>query len=82
MARRKRKSKIGLDPLCALGTLAANKSFTSRDYHEYVHYYRDIPNPPSVKALVNRGVLLRVSRGKYYPTAKGWKVIDRACRRR
>lgn len=86
MARRKRKTKIGLDPLCALGTLAHNRSFSPSDYRSYLSPFNRPSaggkRPPPIKILVKRGVVLRVSRGKYYPTEKGWKVIERACRRR
>ena len=34
----------------------------------------------ALSPLQRRGIIKRVSAGKYYPTAKGWDVIERSCR--
>lgn len=75
MARR--SVAVSSRSLCKLGTLAHNKSFTVRDFVDYTGSSR-----AQVDAMVRRGVLRRVDRGRLYPTPKGWNVIERACRMR
>lgn len=72
MAKRRR---ISARLICKLGTLAHNRAFTSSDLSSYTG-----AAPGTMKSLVRRGIVQKVSgRGAYYPTPKGWKVIDRAC---
>jgi hypothetical protein len=71
MARRR---KISARVICKLGTLAHNRAFTPSDLSSYAGAATG-----TVQSLVRRGIVTRVSSGRYYPTWKGWKVIDRAC---
>jgi hypothetical protein len=67
--------KLSLGTVCKLGTIAHNTDFSPRDFAEYT-------GAPSytLAALVKRGIVKRTSPGRYYPTAKGWNVIERSCR--
>lgn len=62
--------------LCKLGTLAHNKDFTARDVSEYV----GVDGSAAVRKMRKHGLLRKTSRGKYYPTPKGWRAVERACR--
>jgi hypothetical protein len=76
-----RKRRVDLSALCMIGTLAHNRSFTAKDYAEYLRFAdRGGRHPPPISTLVTRGVIKRVGRGQFYPTPQGWKVIERSCR--
>ena len=70
------RRRVRIDPVCKLGTLAHNRQFSYRDFHEYTG-----AGIGTLDALKRRGIVKRVA-GGYYPTAKGWNVIERACRMR
>lgn len=73
----KRKNPIAVKTVCELGTLAYNRAFSERDFREYTGQ-----PPAKLRALVARGVIRKVGRGSYYPTPRGWNVIERACKLR
>jgi Mn-dependent DtxR family transcriptional regulator len=64
--------------LCKIGTLAHNKDFTARDISEYV----GVDGSAAVRKMKKHGLLKSVSRGRYYPTPKGWRTVEGACRLR
>lgn len=69
--------------LCALGTLAHNRSFTREDVRSYVYVEGIGPSIVSraLDNFVKKGWLTRVEpRGHLYPTKKGWRAIQIACR--
>lgn len=70
-----RKIKLSLRTVCKLGTIAHNKDFSPNDFTSYT-------GAPShhLAVLMRRGIVKRVGPGRYYPTAKGWNVIERSCR--
>lgn len=72
MARR--RSRISIMPLCKIGTLAHNRDFTPSEYEQYTG-----APATQVQSLFRRGVLRRTGRGRYYPTARGWNIVERAC---
>ena len=67
--------KISLRTVCKIGTIAYNKDFSPRDFAEYTGVPSHVLN-----VLLRRGIVKRVSPGRYYPTAKGWNAIERSCR--
>lgn len=69
-----KRRAISARTICKLATLAHNRAFTPSDLTSYVGVASG-----TVQSLVRRGIVKSVGRGSYYPTAKGWKVIDRAC---
>ncbi len=64
--------------LCKLGTLAHNRPFTPRDVTEYT----GVDGSAAVKKLRRLQYVTRTDRGRYFPTAKGWDAIERACMRK
>jgi hypothetical protein len=63
--------------LCKLGTLAHNRTFSALDVSEYV----GVDGAAAVKKLTRLHLVKKVGARFYYPTAKGWDAIERACRR-
>jgi hypothetical protein len=73
--------------LCKLGTLAHNRGekkgapgghagvFSPVDFAQYTGVHAS-----QFATLKRRGIIKRVAGGGYYPTKKGWAVIERACR--
>lgn len=61
--------------VCKLGTLAHNRAFYLGEFNEYTGAGRT-----TLQKLVKRGILEKVERHRYYPTAKGWKVIEKSCK--
>lgn len=67
--------------ICKLGTLAHNRGFSLRDYREYTGGSRS-----DLLAMIRRGLLTSTSPAnskkvaEYYPTSKGWDVIEKSCR--
>lgn len=63
--------------ICAIGTLAHNRSFSIRDLTEYT----GVDASALVRRMTRAGQLSRVSRGQYFPTSAGWNLIEVACAR-
>jgi hypothetical protein len=70
MARRK---AISAKLVCKVATLAHNRAFTPSEFSQYTG------TSGVVQSLTRRGILRKVPGGRYYPTPRGWKAIDRAC---
>ena len=70
-----REIKVSLQTVCKLGTIAHNTDFSPRDFAEYTGSPTYVLN-----VLMRRGIVKRVSPGRYYPTPKGWNAIERSCR--
>jgi len=70
-----RNFKLNLNTVCKLGTIAHNRDFSANDFTAYT-------GAPSshLSVLMRRGIVKRVRAGRYYPTARGWDVIERSCR--
>ncbi len=67
-----------------LGTLAHNRGFTRQDYREYLRWDSEFRGTADLafKQLLRAKLIRRTEkRGEYYPTAKGWDLIDKAHRR-
>jgi hypothetical protein len=70
--------------LCALGTLAHNRPFSSSDVAQYV-YVEGIGRSVVTAAMVSfkkKGWIDKVEqpRNHWYPTRRGWRAIELACR--
>lgn len=78
MSRTRFKPSVGV--ICKIGTLAHNRSFTAAELRQYSGH--DWGGPKLISWLRKHGHIKTVERGKLYPTAKGWKMIERACTRR
>lgn len=81
----KRRFKPSVRAICSLGTLAHNRSFTARELREYSYSHpgsKGIRLHETMRWLQKHGHIRHAERGtgKWYPTAKGWKMIDAACR--
>lgn len=75
MAKGTKHAGMTTKVICKLGTIAHNRDFSSADFSEYAE------QPLStLRALQRRGIVKKVGGDKYYPTPRGWKAIDRACR--
>lgn len=72
----KRRTRVRLVNLCKIGTIAHNRPFSRRDFVEYAG------TGAQLNALLRRGVIKRVGRGEFYPTSKGWDIVERACKMR
>jgi hypothetical protein len=72
---KKRKSRVPLAAICKIGTLAHNRDFSPSEYRQYTGR-----SSGDVAALVQRGLLRKTGRGRYYPTGRGWGVLERSCR--
>lgn len=66
--------KVSLRTVCKLGTIAHNKDFSRNDFTEYTR-----ASSTQLAALMKRGIVKHVRAGRFYPTARGWNVIERAC---
>jgi len=78
MARKRYKPSVGA--ICKIGTLAHNRQFTAAELREYSG--RSYGGPQLISWLRKHGHIETVGRGKLYPTAKGWKMIESACTKR
>ena len=80
----RRKTPVRLRAVCIIGTLAHNRDFSAQDFREYAsiaHPHDRVSNPDrALRSLIKRGVIERSGRGRYYPTSKGWSIIERSCR--
>lgn len=74
MARRN-KVRISDRDLCRVGTVAHNQDFTVRDLSDYLR--KDAA--PMVRRMRKEGMLEQTSRGRYFPTKRGWRNIENAC---
>lgn len=81
MAIKKKRYKPSLQSLCEIGTIAHNRPFNARDMREYSHSDDDAQEVPMrIKWLIKHKLIQPVDKGRtYFPTAKGWKMIERAC---
>lgn len=89
MARKKRY-KPPLQALCKLGTIAHNRPFTTRDLREYtgegVQLVRWLKRNKLVRPIASdrdpaTGAAAKRQRTyPLYPTAKGWNMIEKACK--
>lgn len=80
MATRGRMKGISNRVLCKLGTLSHNRQFSSRDFVDYTG-----EAPTQLRVLMKRGIVEQSREGlyavrSYYPTRRGWDIIERACR--
>lgn len=77
--------KPSVPAICVLGTLAHNRAFTTREIVEYTRW--DRPGIARTAAQTMRWMrrlkLVRPGdrKGTWYPTGKGWNMIEKACRR-
>jgi predicted transcriptional regulator len=71
----KKKVRISDYDLCRVGTVAHNRDFSARDLSEYLG--KD--TGPMLRRMLREGIVSSVSRGRYYPTKKGWRNIENAC---
>lgn len=78
MPRKRYKPSVGA--ICKIGTLAHNRSFTAAEMRQYSG--SNFGGPRLITWLRKHGHIKTVSRGKLYPTAKGWKMIESACTKR
>lgn len=66
----------------AIATVAANRQFSASELREYTHPFYSGGAPvgcntdQALKVLLKRGFMQRVSRGKFFPTRKGWRWIE------
>jgi DNA-binding IclR family transcriptional regulator len=71
--------------LCILGTLSHNRGFKPREIAEYLRFEPGVHaiNPAKIVRRLKKHGLIRKgdARGEYYPTPKGWKTIERSCKR-
>ena len=86
-ARRRKRYKPSLVSLCKIGTIAHNRPFNARDMREYSEGYQDTKETPQRIKWLLRNKLIQVADKRhagggatYSPTAKGWKMIERACK--
>lgn len=86
MARRRYKPSVRA--ICAIGTLAHNRPFTATEIAQYVgpgglrHRQTHFDAAAFARWLKKHGHVRSVPGRKLYPTAKGWKMIEKACGRR
>lgn len=82
--------KPSVRAICAIGTVAHNRAFTARDLVEYAgtsaYPKRTGRTGAQLIAWLKKHGHIRSIGGvdakrKYYPTAKGWKMIEKACKR-
>lgn len=85
MASRRFKPPVRI--LCTLGTLAHNRAFKPREISEYIRFepggfQMQAKVRPTV-AWLKKHKLVKAgdTKGTLYPTAKGWNMIEKACRR-
>lgn len=63
--------------LCNIGTLAHNRSFTTKEVRQYV----GPQGSQLVTWLKKHKHIARSADGKtsFYPTKRGWKMVEKAC---
>jgi hypothetical protein len=76
MAKVRVRRRVALRTVCKLGTIAHNRPFSARDFYDYVGRVGRV----DIHALQRRGIIKKTGPNTYYPTAKGWNAIERACR--
>lgn len=82
----KRRFKPSLRVICSLGTLAHNRTFKSRELIEYnsgdpMSRAHDPMRNKTMAWLKKHGhVRLGDRKGTWYPTGKGWNMIEKACK--
>ena len=74
MARKRYKPSV--KAICKLGTISHNTQFTTRDLREYTG-----EGPQMIRWLKRNKLVSAEGRGKFFPTIKGWNMIDKACKR-
>lgn len=86
-ARRRKRYKPSLVSLCKIGTIAHNRPFNARDMREYSQSYQDSKETPQRIKWLLRNKLIQVADKRhagggttYFPTRKGWNMIERACK--
>ena len=83
--RRHRKPfKPSVRVICSLGTLAHNRAFKARELIEYnsgnpFSRAHDPMRNKTMAWLKKHGHVRKVD-GGWYPTAKGWNMVEKACR--
>jgi hypothetical protein len=81
----KKRFKPGLRTICAIGTVAHNRDFTPGELAEYARVSaargKLSATRPTIAWLLKHGHVRKTKRGRYYPTGKGWKMIEKACSR-
>lgn len=76
----KRKAfKPSLRSLCAIGTVAHNRAFRPAELKQYLRFEENVEPIKVVNWLKRNKLVGEAERGRYWPTAKGWKMIERAC---
>ena len=80
--------KPSLRSICVIGTIAHNKAFTAREVTEYLGFdfgrgrVSPVNGADVTRWLKKHGHIRPGDRkGTWYPTAKGWRMIEKACRR-
>jgi len=73
MARRKYVPP--LSSICKVGTVAHNRPFTAKELAQYTGASSRL-----VRWLKSHGHVRSVEGRKLYPTAKGWNMIEKACK--
>lgn len=65
--------KPTVNAICKIGTLSHNRSFTSEDALSYG------ASPKLLQWLRKHKHIRKVSGRSWYPTKKGWQMLDKAC---
>jgi len=77
----KGRYKPSVTSICKIGTVAHNRSFTASELREYVQ----IKDRKTMLSWLKRNKLIgwTATGGpgpeRYQPTAKGWRMIEKAC---
>lgn len=88
MPRKRYKPSVGV--ICKIGTIAHNRPFTAKELREYsgsmgdtrmINWLRKHGHIMATGYQSGAGTGSRGSRS-FYPTPKGWKMIEAACIKR